>query len=99
MPTQSILRKINGGLPAKTGRSLLLLAVAISMTGAKKSPYGPHEWAAFASQPIIDFLRPGLVITINSASIGADGTITATYTRRIPRGCHWTWPAYTRPAL
>jgi hypothetical protein len=86
MSIQSVLRKMNGGMPARTGRGLLLLAVALSLTGAKKGPYGPHDKAFFASQPIIDFLRPGLVITINSASIGADGTITATYTLTDPVG-------------
>src|ERR1035438_7978477 len=35
---------------------------------------------------VIDFARPGLVITINSAKIASDGTITVTYTLTDPAG-------------
>lgn len=56
------------------------------MAGAGRSPYGPHDKAAYATQATIDFLRPGLVITINSASIAADGTISTTYTLTDPAG-------------
>jgi OmcA/MtrC family decaheme c-type cytochrome len=56
------------------------------MAGAGKSPYGPHDKAAFATQATIDFLRPGMVVTINSASVAADGTITTTYTLTDPAG-------------
>src|SRR5271168_2881001 len=49
---------------SRAGRVLLVLAVAFSLTGAKRSPYGPHDKAAYTSPVIIDFLRPGLAITI-----------------------------------
>ena len=65
---------------------LLILAVAITLTGAKKSPYGPHDKAAYASQTIIDFLRPGMALTINSATMASDGTITAVFTVADPGG-------------
>lgn len=74
------------GAASKIVRVLLVLAVAISLTGAKKSPYGPHDKAAYTSPVIIDFLRPGLVITINSATMASDGTITAVYTLADPSG-------------
>ena len=56
------------------------------MAGAGKGPYGPHDKAAFATQTTIDFLRPGLAVTVNAASIAADGTISATYTLTDPAG-------------
>ena len=37
-------------------------------------------------QTPVEFVRPGLSITINSARIGADGTITAVYTIADPKG-------------
>ena len=74
------------GATSKLVRVLLVLAVAISLTGAKKSPYGPHDKAAYTSPVIIDFLRPGLVVTINSASMASDGTVTAVYTLADPSG-------------
>ncbi|HVW83869.1 MAG TPA: OmcA/MtrC family decaheme c-type cytochrome, partial [Bryobacteraceae bacterium] len=66
-------------------RVLLLLVLAISLTGARKSPYGPHDKAAYMNSVIIDFLRPGLNIQISSGSIAADGTITVVYTVADPQ--------------
>jgi OmcA/MtrC family decaheme c-type cytochrome len=76
----------HGGAASRVARLLLVLAIAITLTGAKKSPYGPHDKAAYASQAVIDFLRPGLVITVNSATMASDGTITAVYTLADPAG-------------
>lgn len=67
-------------------RIFLLLAIAISMTGTKKSPYGPHDKAAYLNSVIIDFLRPGLTIQIASGVIAADGTVTVVYTVADPAG-------------
>ena len=67
-------------------RVLMILAIAITMTGAKRATYGPHDRAAYTSPVIIDFLRPGLVVTINSATMASDGTITAVYTLADPVG-------------
>jgi OmcA/MtrC family decaheme c-type cytochrome len=60
--------------------------MAITLTGTKKAPYGPHDKAAYTSPVIIDFLRPGLTITVNSASMASDGTITAVFTVADPAG-------------
>ena len=86
MTKESIRRQLHGGMAAKIGRMLLIFAVALTMTGAKKSLYGPHDKAAYTSPAIIDFLRPGLVITINSATMASDGTITAVFTLADPAG-------------
>ena len=56
------------------------------MTGTKKSPYGPHDKAAYLSSVIVDFLRPGLKIQVLSGSIANDGTITVVYTVSDPVG-------------
>jgi OmcA/MtrC family decaheme c-type cytochrome len=77
---------MSGGMPSRIWRVLLLLAVAITLTGARRSPYGPHDKAAYLSSVIIDFLRPGLNIKIVSGSIAADGTITVVYTVADPVG-------------
>lgn len=64
------------------------LAVAtLCMTGAsKKHEYSPHEKAAYADASLVEFVQPGLVITINSAKIDSDGTITTEYTLADPSG-------------
>jgi hypothetical protein len=63
-----------------------LLIGAIGLQSGSTSPYNKHQKAFYAAQSVIDFARPGLVITINSAKIASDGTITVTYTLTDPAG-------------
>ncbi len=72
-------------IAARTAAAMALAIVsALSLGGsprrASDSPYRPRPKAAFLDQYTVEFLRPGLAITINSASIGSDGTITVIYT-------------------
>jgi OmcA/MtrC family decaheme c-type cytochrome len=64
----------------------LLVAGAAALVGGSKSPYSPREKAFYADQAIVDFVRPGLVITINSASVSATGVISVIYTLTDPSG-------------
>jgi OmcA/MtrC family decaheme c-type cytochrome len=50
------------------------------------SRFNKHEKAYYADSATVDFVRPGLVIKVNSASIAADGTISAVYTISDPKG-------------
>ena len=70
------------------GRTPAFVAlIALSLTGAtKKQQYSPHEKAFFADQASVEFVRPGLAITINSAQISSDGTISVVYTIADPGG-------------
>jgi len=70
------------------GRAPAFVAlIALSLTGAsKKQEYSPHEKAFFDDQASVEFVRPGLAITVNSAQIGTDGTISAVYTIADPGG-------------
>jgi OmcA/MtrC family decaheme c-type cytochrome len=86
MNFETMARKLRSGTANKAVRVLLLLAIAISMTGAKLSPYGPHDKASYLNNVIVDFLRPGLNIAIQSGTIAADGTITVVYTVADPAG-------------
>jgi OmcA/MtrC family decaheme c-type cytochrome len=81
-----ITSKLRSGTAARIGRVLLILAIAITLTGAKKSPYGVHDKAAYMNSTITEFLRPGLNITINSATMASDGTITAVFALADPAG-------------
>jgi OmcA/MtrC family decaheme c-type cytochrome len=47
--------------------------------------YTPHEKAYFLPDSV-EFVNPGLVITVQSASIASDGTITTTFTVADPTG-------------
>ena len=46
----------------------------------------PHEKAYYATQEVVNFVRPGLVLKILSADIAADGTIRARFRITDPRG-------------
>lgn len=63
-----------------------LLVGAIGLQSGSTSPYNKHQKAFYAAQSVIDFARPGLVITMNSAQIASNGTITTTYTLTDPAG-------------
>jgi len=86
----AILRNTRGFSARKGAISkaiLLLVLVALSLPSAsRRRPYSPREKAFFADDQTVEFVRPGLTIAINSASIAADGTITATYTLTDPAG-------------
>ncbi len=61
--------------------------VALCLTAqTKKHQYGPREKAFYADPALVDFVRPGLAITINSASISSSGVISVTYTLTDPLG-------------
>ncbi len=68
---------------------LLALGISLSLWSTPRrftaNPYRPRQ-SASTQQYLIEFLRPGLQIQINSASITSDGTITTTYTLTDPMG-------------
>jgi OmcA/MtrC family decaheme c-type cytochrome len=63
-----------------------MLVGTVIMTGASHKPYSPREKAYYASEAVVAFVRPGLVISIQSAQIASDGTITVTYSITDPKG-------------
>jgi OmcA/MtrC family decaheme c-type cytochrome len=86
MMIESITGILKSELNRGIVRALLLLVLAITLTGAEQAPYGTHEKASYLDATIVAFLRPGLNLTINSGSIAADGTITVVYTVTDPQG-------------
>jgi OmcA/MtrC family decaheme c-type cytochrome len=54
--------------------------LAMSLQSAPGTAYGKRDKASYANKELVAFVRPGLKITINSAEIAADGTISATFT-------------------
>jgi OmcA/MtrC family decaheme c-type cytochrome len=69
------------------GRAVSIgLLVAASLASAPKATFGIHDKAFFADAQTVEFVRPGLTITITSATISAAGTITVNYTLTDPNG-------------
>jgi len=71
-----------------TSRIVAFVAlIAICLTGqTNKHQYSPREKAFYADPALVDFVRPGLSIKINSASISSAGAITVNYTITDPAG-------------
>ena len=65
---------------------LTLVAGSVALVGGSKSPYSPRDKAFYANKLLVDFVNPGLNITINSASIASTGVISVTYTLTDPTG-------------
>jgi len=64
----------------------MVVLIAASLASAPKRVYSPHEKAAYADPAEVEFVNPGLTITINSATIATNGTITVVYTISDPTG-------------
>ena len=63
------------------------IIIALCLTGqTRKLTYSPREKAYYADPALVDFVRPGLTITISSASIASSGAISVTYTLTDPSG-------------
>ena len=60
-------------------------AAAGDPTHGRKQFYSPHEKAYFLPDAV-EFVNPGLVFSIQSASIASDGTITVKFTMADPTG-------------
>jgi len=65
---------------------LIVAALALSLTSATKTTFSPREKAFYADDATVQFVNPGLTITVNSAQIGPDGTISVVYTVSDPNG-------------
>ncbi len=66
--------------------ALAVIIVALSLSSAPKNPYNSHQKAFYADASTVEYVNPGLTITINSAAVASDGTITASYSLTDPNG-------------
>ena len=68
------------------GRAVLLGILVVVSLGSAPRPYNIHEKAYYAAAETVEFVAPGLTISITSASISSSGTITVNYTLTDPNG-------------
>jgi len=67
--------------------ALFLVGAAVSLISASKPQFTTRNKAYYYANPAgLEFIRPGLVIKVNSAEIAADGTITTVFTISDPKG-------------
>jgi OmcA/MtrC family decaheme c-type cytochrome len=65
---------------------LLLSGSSALVEGQGKSAFTPHEKAYYADATVVAFVRPGLVMSVVSANIASDGTISVDYKLTDPNG-------------
>jgi OmcA/MtrC family decaheme c-type cytochrome len=58
----------------------------VLMSAPKKTAFTPRDKAYYASEATVNFVRPGLTMTIASANIAQDGTISVDYKITDPKG-------------
>jgi OmcA/MtrC family decaheme c-type cytochrome len=64
----------------------VVAAIALSLTAQQRGHFSPREKAFYANAQTVQFVNPGLVITVTGATIASDGTITAQYKLADPVG-------------
>jgi OmcA/MtrC family decaheme c-type cytochrome len=74
--------------------------LGLCLTGqTTKHAFTARDKAFYASKAVLDFVNPGLTITINSAAVASDGTITVTYTLTDPNGLQLDATGATTPGV
>jgi OmcA/MtrC family decaheme c-type cytochrome len=68
-------------------RALAIAFVCVlTLSSATTNPYSSRQKAFYADAATVQFVRPGLTITVTAASIDGDGTITVSYSLTDPNG-------------
>ena len=78
--------KFGWRVATRVGLALVVLIGTAALVSAPKSPFTKNDKAYYADENLINYVRPGLVIKIQSANIGTDGTITSTVKFSDPKG-------------
>ena len=66
---------------------LALIAASVALvSGARNTAFSPHDKAYYAPQAIVEYVNPGLVFSVVSATIASDGTISVDYKVTDPTG-------------
>jgi OmcA/MtrC family decaheme c-type cytochrome len=79
---------------------LVVLASSIVLLNGdvnKRSLFGVHDTARYADPSVLEYITPGLTITINSAQISSAGVISVTYTLTDPTGAPLDAAGVTSP--
>jgi OmcA/MtrC family decaheme c-type cytochrome len=72
---------------SRAGKAGFWIVLAVSLVSAQeRRHFSPREKAFYADAETVQFVNPGLLITVTGATIAANGTITAQYTLTDPTG-------------
>ena len=70
----------------RVGLALVVLVGSAALISGTKGPFTKADKAYYLDEATANFVRPGLVITIESASIASDGTIQTQFKLTDPKG-------------
>ena len=76
----------NSGLQKRVLLGAAVAALAMSLQSAPGTHTASATKLSFADEELVAFVRPGLMITIESAQIASDGTISTVFKITDPRG-------------
>ena len=92
----AVRRSSQGGVPLRAIGNVAPEAVvdpnttspagSVNSSSAPGQGFTEHDKAYYAESDLVAFVRPGLVFKIVSASVAADGTVSARYTVTDPKG-------------
>jgi OmcA/MtrC family decaheme c-type cytochrome len=68
------------------GLVVLVLVGAVGLFSSEKPPFTERDKAFYMDEAMVNFVRPGLVITITGHEIAQDGTVRARFRLTDPRG-------------
>jgi OmcA/MtrC family decaheme c-type cytochrome len=72
---------------SRAGKAGFWIVLAVSLVSAQeRRHFSPREKAFYADAETVQFVNPGLAITVTGATIAANGTITVQYTLTDPTG-------------
>ena len=71
------MHRFSSGSLIRSCLIVTVLAGAVGLQSAGRASFTKHDKAYYADATVINFVRPGLVFKISTASIASDGTITA----------------------
>lgn len=71
---------------ARWALAVTVLVGSVALVSAPKPAFTVHDKAYYADPNTVNFVRPGLMIKLQSAAIAADGTITASVKLTDPKG-------------
>src|SRR5580700_10500428 len=72
---------------SRAGKAGFWIVLAVSLVSAQeRRHFSPREKAFYADAETVEFVNPGLAITVTGATIAANGTITVQYTLTDPTG-------------
>jgi OmcA/MtrC family decaheme c-type cytochrome len=74
-----------------------MLFISCCLSSSPNPRFNIHEKAYFADPSLVAFVRPGLVVTVNSTSIAPDGTIVTTFSVSDPQGLPLDMSGVTTP--